>query len=365
MPKTDSGLAFVLPRDTPSTWEVQNTLYQRRIQRQKMAEAEQQKKDARSNAMNNYVGQNLDEKDYDGLLHEQLQGLRTKYADFVRKNPGATNADLQLAMSKDLGDLSRWNQLLKAGQAGIDQEVQGLKNTGIDQGKLKKLATQEFLYKQDPQTGAWSLKGPDELDPQKSWVNQAMEKNPDFFVDVDDPNPLGDMKGANKVTEGNVYQYTNAHGGSETRKYRLGYYPQYQKIDAKPGKDPVVVPRLTQAQDPETGEPIKVGDKPLMVADDEAYGNYMHDRERRLKALGKFKQQYGHNADPNSKEDELLLKHIVGTYLPSRATDVDYGGQAIAIKARPDPYAERCPGGGAAAEGSKSVSALDYLFGGL
>jgi hypothetical protein len=346
----------------PDTFTVMETLRQRAERQRQLAEQKRLQGEARRMALNQYVGQNLDEKDYDALLGEQLQGVKQKYAQLLTQ-PGAENmstADLAVLMGKDLQNLSQWNQGLKQGKEAIATQAKDFKGDGVKQGTLEKAALHNFLYKKDD-AGKWTLKSPQELDLSKNWVQETLESTPQFFVDNPDDRSQIQPKASEAFQDADKHTYQNSRGGKVKEDYDIRYFPQWQRLVKPANGRPYVEPRGefllnedgSKVVDPNTKQPIQ-------VAETEVFKNFMKDDTSRLRLLAQFQADNGRRADVKNQGDVDILRHMVYERLPttySKKFADDKKDNPIPLRVLyPTPPKERK---------DDVITPLDYLFGAM
>lgn len=314
MPYLNKGAAIVLPRETPSSYEVMQDLQRQNQLHQQIQEKKQQEEQGRQNALISYMGQNFDPSDFDGLLGQQLQGVRTKYAQLIKDNPYMNNADLTLAMQKDLGKLSQWNQGIKMGREAIKQQAEAYKGMkGVDYGGAEKAALNNFLFKKG-EDGKPQLRGADELQSPDGIVHKTIYDNPNLFV-TDGADIWDDLKNTQVSTEGKTYKYTDSRKGQRDKEYSISYYQPYQKIAHADGSDPKVVTKSTQAKGLDGSPMFEKGENgskvPMMIADDEAYQHYISNPMRELTLRKKYMQTpEAKQFSPDSPAGEILMRKM-------------------------------------------------------
>jgi hypothetical protein len=314
MPYLNKGAAIVLPRETPSSYEVMQDLQRQNQLHQQIQEKKQQEEQGRQNALITYMGQNFDPSDFDGLLGQQLQSVRTKYAQLIKDNPYMNNADLTLAMQKDLGKLSQWNQGIKMGREAIKQQAEAYKGMkGVDYGGAEKAALNNFLFKKG-EDGKPQLRGADDLQSPDGIVHKTIYDNPNLFV-TDGADIWDDLKNTQVSTEGKTYKYTDSRKGQRDKEYSISYYQPYQKIVHADGSDPKVVTKSTQAKGLDGSPMFEKGENgskvPMMIADDEAYQHYISNPMRELTLRKKYMQTpEAKQFSPDSPAGEILMRKM-------------------------------------------------------
>lgn len=272
---------------------------------------------------------------YDPIVNNQLAGVRLDIAKMIQNK--ASDVDVNMELTRRLGDLSSFTEGVKSIKANIDQQVKAYsKYQGIDSNALQQVAMSNAIYKTDPKTGQKVLRSPNELDPNQDYIAETIRNNPELILKGD--------QGIRKFNESfkpvNMSQLpikTEDNGVTVTKQYDA-YVPAYMELQTD-GKGWGTGIKVRSKTIPD----IKGADgKPLEVADDEVYNSYNSDPASAAylnKALKDFNQSSKAQIDPSSPEADIWKSHYLLDWLNRNKTGrFSNGGGSVesALKEKAD-----------------------------
>jgi hypothetical protein len=167
------------PNQWAGLYHAADQLDKRTARKDQLALQQQAKRGAAGTFLQNYLDPKdlLTGTDYDPML---LQGLQTAMQQGSRlAAAGADSPMLMMALGPMVNKLSSYATNAKNINKRIDEQLKGMKDSGIDgynMAALKQEALKNAFYKQDA-NGKMQL-DPDSFDPSVDHVAEAIKKNP-------------------------------------------------------------------------------------------------------------------------------------------------------------------------------------------
>lgn len=176
--------------DEPNQWaglyRTADQLEKRKLQQQQLAQQQQSKRATAGTFLNNYLDPKdmLTGTDYDPMILQGIGALQQQGAKLV--SAGADAPMLMTALGPMVNKLASYSTNAKNINARIDEQLKGMKDSGIDGynfAALKQEALKNAFYKTDDK-GQAQL-DPDSFDPSVDHVAQAIQKNPLAVTNAD------------------------------------------------------------------------------------------------------------------------------------------------------------------------------------
>lgn len=315
---------MTLPDQTAKNSQMMQMLWQHNYQQQRMTALQQNRELVRQQKSAQFVDANLNDKNYatgtaaDPLINNMTSAARMKFAKLIHENPNMDEGDLEMQMQNEIGKISQYSALIKAGRKQIDDGVQHYKDQpGIDTDALRQGAMTNLLY----QGGNKVVDDPSKIDLNKNYIDDELQARPDHYV-------IGDMPIMNSIEhlkpkKGGDTTINENMGVTHENKYTDQIYPYQQlKTDAKGSVTGVqmkgVPATLSNGQtltDPETNKPMQVVDDNTMkmVMTHGVAAQLKRDTDDYIKANGYNPQDF----TPGSEAYNILGKHILYKKLES------------------------------------------------
>jgi hypothetical protein len=282
-------------------------LYQRGEQRRLQEQAYAQRQLQRQGALSKLVGDSFQDKNYmngtvtDPIIVGKLAGYKDKYLKQLKGNPNIDENELRLNMAKDMSEISALSANIKTVAANVNAQTKaysGMK--GVDANAIKQIAMNNFMYNIDPKTGAKTMKPLNEMDPNKDYIQEAMEQNPELISHGDE--------GFRNYIKG--FQMKTLHKDDETDS---------KGVAVKKGYDLQIPAYMKEVKDKNgtvVGADVRSENVDGMeVADQDVYNAFMTDVPTRLHFDTKFKAwnagRGDKQLDPKSPEAELKKRELL------------------------------------------------------
>lgn len=301
------------PNQWAGLYHVADQMEKRKLRQDQLDAQKQSKRAAAGTFLQNYLDPKdlLTGTDYDPLLLQGLEALKQKGAELAYA--GADAPMLMMALGPAAGKLAGYSANAKNINKRIDEQLKGMKDSGIDgynHGALKQEALKNAFYKQDDK--GQSQLDPDSFDPSVDYVAMAIEKNP---LAVTNPDVFDEFaKKAEKFTNtADVTTYTPTGTTYRSKADLTAAAYMVPEVDAK-GVTTGFVPKHEIAK--ERGNPLlfdfkkdgKTTRSPIRLLDESEYDKglkpAMQDRIRGMvqEHLSAYEKKTGNKIAVDSPE---------------------------------------------------------------
>lgn len=321
---------------------------ERRRQRDEQAK---QQRDSRKLATANFLKNYLDPKDflsgttYDPVIVKGLNDLMAQGAELATQGVDAPN--IMMALGPNVSRLSGYSTKAKTIQKGIEDQLKGLKESGvsgIDFSKLKDSALSTAFQNKD---GKLSL---DTADPNTNYVNKVMQDRPEDFTTSEGLDEYAKKSPMTK-TLSDVSIYSSRGGLTRSKAHVIGQNWLMQEEDEKGAT--TLVPRYDVATD--DGKPImesytdqsgKPGQRQVRMLEEGEFDRLMKSnvganayiRGQINEALRDFEKQEGRKISRDSPEAKRLARAVAYQELDKRKAstieNIDIKGKPSAQEVR-------------------------------
>lgn len=278
-------------------------------------QAEQKK--AHAAALQQYAGKMYDPKDYvtntdvDKLINDNLMSANIEMAQYLQQHPETSASDVTLMAQQKLKPVYGLYQQGLAAKRQIDEITAtiGKGDPDFDTGLASRLAMHKALYQKNENTGQWDL-NPDKIDPQRNYVQEIMNENPELFTKGKNLDVLGILK---DIPTSEVSGITQSDDGRSKERLAIKG-TKYAFQDFKMGKNGM--PQGYEIHN----EPVQLGKATLPAVDDNTFTAFTNKVSRRLQMDAETKQFIAENKlpiEPGTEEFRAISKHLLYNKLDS------------------------------------------------
>lgn len=289
------GAAQVLPKpeSTMPLVEQLNLQKQQKWQREKY---EQAKKEKDQNELYGLVGDALNLKDFNPVIHDRVRKAQVELAQKLKSEKPSYGDAYILAQNKaaELGVLSQ--SLNQADQVIAAQKKEWEGDKRINAGNLEMLARKDILD---------DLNKNGKIDPTVNYIEMAARKYPQYALT--DSGEFAQFKFLPEETQKSItgkYKEINKRGGYDQFDWKVSEYAPslYDFKDNGEEKAPTITTKS------EPSGLVDADNNPVPMLSEQAWGRYsavtsnIYDLDRRIK------RKYGDAVDLQSQEAEILRR---------------------------------------------------------